>query len=945
MVTSLSSLQSEFGFFFFFFITSSFSYSISSSSSSFHNPSSSSRVSYSNYCHSVVPKSTPNTFISRTWDFPRLRTGYFTGGDNLFTQNLNYSNNSPKSFSFRTKTVYTTDVDDVLMVEGNLVFRVGSVNVIPTVFSNFTYVQSKPARFKTSRHRFPLRLSNRLRFTMNGFWSESSGKLCMVGTGIGYSKQGNNILDLSAVFKINYPRNSTIFTSLATGSLVSVDRANNVNYFDPITVLTFSQRNYEYTLILKNNETEFLKGVEVQKDLTLRLDRGRRCSGIGSSGGFELEYGNACDATKTCNPLGKSAGVLPEFMFFNEVQCSDDERLRLMIAFSNSSYSVYGQPLDLSSLLVGEGVWDGDNNLLQIVACRVLNYTTSLVNASIGDCSVRMTIWFPAIMSIKSRSHVVGQLWSNRTMNDSGYFDKIVFQSPRNKSPLVPDLKYEYTMTDKLVKSCGKETLTKTGKRYPSGYSYDMKFDMRVRNKRGISAWGYSVPLSVGDQLYEQLVGIPRGVDAHVAKSPEASVPISGNRSSLLNVSYSIRLTPDYNVHRSIHSTSISLNLDTPVDISAEGIYNTETGNLCMFGCRYLKSSHNHSMDCEISINVQFLPLDSKSKEYVKGTIKSTRETSDPLYFESLQLLAISLSRTQTKDFVWRLDLEITMVLISNTLICVFVGLQIFYVKKHPDVLPAVSFVMLSILTLGQMIPLVLNFEALFLTDRNRQNVMMGSGGWLEVNEVLVRVVTMISFLLHFRLLQLTWSSKLGDGNQKGLVVAEKKALFLLLPIYLVGGFIAWVIHWRNNSQEAPLQHRNFAGYPDHSLWGDLKSYAGLLLDGFLLPQILFNVFGNSKDKALYPAFYVGVTSVHLLPHAYDLYRAHRYVHSFDTRYIYANPGGEFFSTAWDVIIPCGGLLFAILIYLQQRSGGRCILPKRFRQSSAYEKVPVASGE
>ncbi|KAF5197109.1 putative DUF2921 family protein [Thalictrum thalictroides] len=829
------------------------------------------------------------------------------------------------------------------MVEGHLVFRVGSM--IPHGFSNVSYGQSKSGRFRTSRHQFPFRGRNRVMFNVNGFWSESSGKLCMVGTGTGYSK-GNKILDFSAVFKLNYPRNSTIFNSLVSGSLVSVDRANSVNYFDPITVLTFSQRNYEYTLILKNNENDILEGGEVQKDSTLKLDRGRSiCAGIESSNGFELEYGNACVATKICSPLDQNAGVLPEFMFFNEVQCSDNQRLRLMIAFSNSSYSVYGQPSDLSSLLVGEGVWDGDNNLLQIVACRVLNYSGSLVNASIGDCSIRLTMWFPAIMSIKSRSHVVGQLWSNKTMNESGYFDKIMFQSPMNKIPEFPNLKYEYTMTDKVVNSCAKETSTKKGKRYPSGYSYDMKFDMRVRNKRGRNAWGYSVPLSVGDRFYEQFVGIPMGESVHVATAPEASVRINENRSTLQNVSYSIHLTPDYNVHGMISSTGVSLNLDTPVDISAEGIYNIETGKLCMFGCWYVKSSHNHSLDCEIFISLQFRSLDSKSKEYVKGTIESTRKTSDPLYFESLHLLAVSLSRTQTKDFVWRLDLEITMVLISNTLICVFVGLQIFYVKKHSDVLPSVSLVMLAILTLGQMIPLVLNFEALFLTDRNRKNVMMGSGGWLEVNEVLVRVVTMISFLLHFRLLQLTWSSKLGDGNQKGLMVAEKKAIYLLLPLYLVGGFLAWVIHWRNNSHEAPLHHRNIASYQDHSLWGDLRSYAGLVLDGFLLPQILLNIFGNSKDKALIPAFYVGVTSVHLLPHAYDLYRAHRYVHSFDTRYIYANPGGDFFSTAWDVIIPFGGLLFAILIFLQQRFGGSCILPKRFIQSSAYEKVPVASGE
>ncbi|AES89200.1 DUF2921 family protein [Medicago truncatula] len=49
--------------------------------------------------------------------------------------------------------------------------------------------------------------------------------------------------------------------------------------------------------------------------------------------------------------------------------------------------------------------------------------------------------------------------------------------------------------------------------------------------------------------------------------------------------------------------------------------------------------------------------------------------------------------------------MEIIMVLISTTLACVFVGLQLYHVKKHPNVLPFISVFMMSILTLGHMIP------------------------------------------------------------------------------------------------------------------------------------------------------------------------------------------------------------------------------------------------
>ncbi|KAF2316306.1 hypothetical protein GH714_041647 [Hevea brasiliensis] len=137
---------------------------------------------------------------------------------------------------------------------------------------------------------------------------------------------------------------------------------------------------------------------------------------------------------------------------------------------------------------------------------------------------------------------------------------------------------------------------------------------------------------------------------------------------------------------------------------------------------------------------------------------------------------------------------------------------------------------MLVVLTLGHMIPLVLNIEALFFSKQNRQSFQRASGGLLEMNEVIVRAVTMVAFLLKVRLLQLVLSA-----------------------------------------------------------------------------------------------------------------RAHYYNDDFDWSYMYANPAADYYSTACDVIIPLGGLLSAAIIYLQQRNGGRCFLPKRFKELKVYEKVPVTS--
>ncbi|KAF9604426.1 hypothetical protein IFM89_006435 [Coptis chinensis] len=314
---------------------------------------------------------------------------------------------------------------------------------------------------------------------------------------------------------------------------------DSVNYFEPISVLTFSPRNYEHSLVVDDSESGFSGGGGVAKDSMLSLGpRISICSELyWWSRVFELEYGSNCDATKNCSPVASSIGDLPEFMSFSELQCSNEQRLRLLIRFSNTSHAVYRDALAPSTMLVGEGHWNGDYNPLHIAACRFLNYTDSLANISGGDCLIRLSVWY--------RSSVVEQIWSNKTSNESGYFDKIVFQSPVNRIYPSPGLKYEYTKTGGVVKSCAKKTAAKKGVIYPSGYSYDMKFDMRVRNSKGAQSWGYSVPLSVGDQFYEQ--GVP--IIEFDAVTPESSVQvIHKHLKGLLNVSYSLSLAPDYNV-------------------------------------------------------------------------------------------------------------------------------------------------------------------------------------------------------------------------------------------------------------------------------------------------------------------------------------------------------------------------------------------------------------
>ncbi|MCI24119.1 hypothetical protein A2U01_0045302, partial [Trifolium medium] len=170
---------------------------------------------------------------------------------------------------------------------------------------------------------------------------------------------------------------------------------------------------------------------------------------------------------------------------------------------------------------------------------------------------------------------------------------------------------------------------------------------------------------------------------------------------------------------------------------------------------------------------------------------------------------------------------------------------------------------MMSILTLGHMIPLVLNFEATLAQDYYNKNFVFGYVGWLEVNEISVRIITMVAFLLQFRLLQLTWSSRKTNESENRLWIAERKATYVTFPLYAAGLLISLLLKLKRDD------------FQNDTSWEKMKSYGGLVLDGFLLPQVILNLFSNMNENVLSCSFYFGTTFVRLLPHAYDLYRAH----------------------------------------------------------------------
>ncbi|XP_045802810.1 uncharacterized protein LOC123896473 [Trifolium pratense] len=885
---------------------------------------SSSQPSYKDHCSSIITESTPKNLIIHN-SFPL--GGYFTGGSGIIHDETSFIEYS--SFYLSNIQIHETINTDLFKVESTVSFRTKPNTVYYNV-SSFSY-GDKPS-YRSQRHF----RSNYVTFKLEGFWSKSSGKVCMVGTGISYSETGDS-LDHDAVLKLNNVFDSSNITSFISGSLESLnsEKGDEKNhYFETISLMMFSKANYSYSLDSKEVENEFSFESEVseKKGLSLNPYSSSFCSLPLSRAlkRLQLEYTHECNSPKNCSPV--VSDQLPYMMSLKGAECShtDKHRLKVLMVFSNKSDYWIEKGFNPKTMLIGEGWWDEKKNALHVVACHFIGIMKSSWDGTrIGDCSVRLRLSLPSVWSIENTNNIVGKIWSNKTANDPNYFKMITFRIFDDARVGYRASKYEYSKLEKVKKSCPTHKVVENKGRtiFPNVYSYDMRFGMSVRDiESNIEvAFGSLAPLSVGEQIYDDPAYTSNS--NFTAESPM----VMFNNASLFNISYKITIFSN----ATLYNRNSMFNLSSyRVTISAEGIYDARTGTLCMIGCRNLNSKAGTplagSVDCEILLKFQFPSLDTTNGSHIKGSIESMREKSDHLYFKSLEVSSYGIYSETAIKAVWRMDMEIIMVLISTSLSCVFIALQLYHVKRNPNALPLISISMMSILTLGHMIPLVLNFEATLAQDLYNKNFVVGYVGWLEVNEISVRIITMVAFLLQFLLLQVTWSSRKINESENRLWIAERKATYVTFPLYAAGLLISLLLKLKRDD------------FHYDTSWEKMKSYGGLVLDGFLLPQVILNLFSNMNENVLSCSFYFGTTFVRLLPHAYDLYRAHNYARLSDGSYFYANPNADFYSTTWDIVIPLGGILFAVIIYLQQRFGAQCVIPQRFK-GSEYEKVSVVA--
>uniref|UniRef100_A0A0E0N0Q6 RING-type E3 ubiquitin transferase n=1 Tax=Oryza rufipogon TaxID=4529 RepID=A0A0E0N0Q6_ORYRU len=877
---------------------------------------------YSSRCASPSPAADQHTGVDDASALLRsfqITSGIFSGGgaDTLFSPRSQFayfseSGFSRSSFSLLPHAVSRTTEPSVLHLTATLTLT--SIRV-----HEYYAGHAFSSDFRKKTHS--------ISFYLDGYYSFATAQLCMVGMGSEISSDGSIAHYADVTLQLRIPSPSSLTDPFVTGSLKGAD-------FEPTSLVSYTEgSSYRYS----ENST-CLPVPEVaaaaRRAIQTTPDGDFSCATLKArlTTWYGLEYGRGHAIPSLREPR----------MYINQVHCTASGAVRVYAVLSNDTTTMWGSRglfLTEEGAVVADGHWDSDTNRLCLRACLVAQARSlpapetpsTRIELEVRECGIGMSFWFPAVWTVRDRSVTAGVLWNATSTqlnssddNASVGSDALITASSFEKfKGNVSDVNYNYnfTMIDEAKRHYLKARLSTSKKKskvsFPGNYSYSYRdFDIMFFLD-GETGNGRAYPVTIGSAMVDgDKLAAENSFSWHAAAQLE--------QGTLVNVSYGVM----YSVAPKNWSFIAPL---VHRHIWAEGVYDPTTGFLCMVGCGEL----NGSMDCQILITVQFSSFgDSNGFGHGRGRISSLRDSTDRLYFPKRDLTLFGMYSHEVSESIWRMDTETVVVVISTTLTCVFTVLQILHTKRNPRAAASTSITMLAVQALGLVTPLVVNSELLVMNKRKQLGGLDGDG-WLRLNELMLRVPTLIALALQLRLLQLAWSGRTTaacSSEGETSPAAERKVLRTCLPLYLLGAAVTAVVHVVNvrAAREAGLVDRRFAPAEATTLWADLASYAGLVLDGFLLPQVVFNAASGSSSRvrAISPWFYAGGTVIRAAPHAYDAFRAVSYA----ATHVYASSRDDFFGVAWDIVVPLGAALLAFVLFLQQRLGGDLLLRSRNRR-------------
>ncbi|KAJ7530290.1 hypothetical protein O6H91_15G088100 [Diphasiastrum complanatum] len=418
----------------------------------------------------------------------------------------------------------------------------------------------------------------------------------------------------------------------------------------------------------------------------------------------------------------------------------------------------------------------------------------------------------------------------------------------------------------------------------------------------------------------------------------------------------------------------------TPMNtISAEGVYNPKTGSMHLAGCRI---DGGEDVDCRVEIVVQYPAMN------VRWLINPSvnfyiRNSSDK---QETQLKAAAFSFYEdiaVKQIISEKSMEGILIMTSLTLTVVCISSQLVQTRWKNPSLPFVSQVMLVVQATGYMISVTTGAEGLLsrmlherFDQQSSQFAMEAEmeGEWTGFISYTVKLLNLVTFMLVTFLFQSVRKARVAMANNRlhdpQKPPQERRVIVIFALIHAVGFLIMlaakYIILHRDDGSK-PKMTRWQAGWEggiaNDSFWfKQMKNYAVVVQDLFLLPQVIAGFIWDMQGKPLRYLYYLGLTILRLLPHVYDLLRSSvlsSQVSHLKDEVLVNDSGVELMDHSQfsgDIPIAVLALLLVVAVFFQQTSVARRWRKAVLRSSSSkllrfgsrismYERLPSRAFE
>ncbi|KAG8379881.1 hypothetical protein BUALT_Bualt07G0135400 [Buddleja alternifolia] len=814
----------------------------------------------------------------------------------------------------------------------------------------------------------------------------------------GYTNQPLLTQDDQILLVLRYPKKLTFRNREVSGSLKSLNPKSNLKYFDEVHLSSSlsSSSNYEFTsedVVLKACDPypykdTFIDGeIELYKenDFCVILER------------FTHQEALTVLPNWKCNGTDEFCSRLGPFVSDNEINATDGSFKNVKIVLqdvhcekttskgnsgitrvssmfrvvppSENRFTAAQRTGITNMTLSAEGIWKSSSGQLCMVGCSGFG------------CDTRICLYVPLSFSIKQRSILLGTLSSISGSYFPLEFEKTVRTAELWDQYTASDPHYKYSKIDAASVVLEKDEPFNFGTVFKKSLLKFPKIENMEKFRNSLSL------LSEDLTLHIPVVPDPFPSPFLTRTDFEMEIlsigPLFGRYWAQKNVSaYPYSETSEYTEKELLVNVSGRIYLvGNPYtnfsSLSVEGIYDPHIGKMYLIGCRDVRASWKilyesmdleNGLDCLVEVVISYPPTTARwlVDPTAKISITSQRNDDDPLHFVPIKLQTVPVMyRKQREDILSRRGVEGILRISTLSIAIACILSQLFYIRDKTESIPYASLVMLGVQALGYGIPLITGAEALFKKAATEfgenESYELQNSQWIRVIDYTVKLLVLFAFSLTLRLCQKVWKSRIRMLTRAPLephrVPNDKRVFLTTSIIHVIGYILVLIVHYINTSYK-PLQTAHFidsTGY-SHAIreWEtQLEEYLGLVQDFFLLPQVIANVIWRIHCKPLGRMYYVGLTSVRLLPHVYDFVRPPFPNPYFSEEYEFVNPRMDFFSKFGDIAIPTTAVVLAFIVYVQQRwnyeklsetlSLGRAkFLPWG---SKVYERLPSVSFE